>query len=665
MNLYIVCEMGSLTCIFSDAPELVGNGHAAVTRNYTSRSVSVSHPPALPARPGNSISSTIKGPRASLPCLTTDMSPTRAPRIHLSPSDVTQIPADSAYLLSRSPPRVPSRSTADLITKVDTDMHWPAEPVPIDQLRSSENVDCGSPSSEHGKRRVPPRPPVTATTSPPPLPPRRNASDEPEDPPPLLLPPPPLPPPLPTRRRSIDPHAPNSVPKLPPRIGGITPPPPRAIGHNDILPPPHRRSDSDAESRPIDPPLPKLSRIDGIPPPPTRAIGLNDKLPPPRRRSDSEAEAESSDDATPVGVTRTLEDLPDATHCSRRPPVLRDHKFARARIPVAVPAGVVVVAGPRVVVAGHHDIKVYDLAVGDAPVFIVELRDLGLEWRVKEPRVTAMAFRGGEGAERGRFVWCGSRDGHVWELDVVRWNVVRVRHAAHGHAVVQVIRNGRTMVTLDESGKALVWRDWRDLSTSQPRIARVAEKQGFVRMMCGLLWTSNGPGPGHGGGVGAGTGARGPAVRVYDILAPNCTVKIVTPLEALGAVTSGTMLPARPGVVYLGHEGGYVSCWTCESPDVTDVFDSGRAVPVCVGVMKISVSDVLSLEGVVDRLWAGSRSGVVAAYDVATRPWTMTNAWPTHGELPVLKLHVDPFSIEMVRARRFRVVSCLLTALVE
>jgi len=117
--------------------------------------------------------------------------------------------------------------------------------------------------------------------------------------------------------------------------------------------------------------------------------------------------------------------------------VLRDNRFACARIPVPVPAGVVAVAGSHVVVAGHHDIKVYNLAIGDVPVFVVELRDLGVDWRVKEPRVTAMAFRGGEEGDRGRFVWCGSRDGHLWELDLERWCVVRVRHAAHGHAVVQ------------------------------------------------------------------------------------------------------------------------------------------------------------------------------------------------------------------------------------
>lgn len=71
---------------------------------------------------------------------------------------------------------------------------------------------------------------------------------------------------------------------------------------------------------------------------------------------------------------------------------------------------------------------------------------------------------------------------------------------------------------------------------------------------------------------------------------------------------------------------------------------------MCVQIIKISVSDVLSLEGVVDKLWMGSRKGMVTAYDVETRPWTVTNAWQAHDNLPVLKLFVDPFSIELVSA---------------
>ena len=351
--------------------------------------------------------------------------------------------------------------------------------------------------------------------------------------------------------------------------------------------------------------------------------------------------------------------------------MLPEYKFAKARIQVAAPSGIVAVAGPHVVVAGHHHaFTVYDLSIGDAPVSVIDLKDLAIDWRAKDPRITAMEFRAGEGDDdMGRYLWCGSKDGHVWEYDVRRGSLVRVR-PAHVHAVVHIMRYGRSMITIDDSGKALVWKDYQDLNPGgQPRIARTADKQGFVKMFGGLLWTSNGGGMGGGGGGGATGSQRGPAIRVYDVLASNCTAKIVTPQDMLGAVTSGAVIPSQPQYVYLGHEGGYVTCWSLQPSDppssvaassssaslsssngIVDMFDSGRPVPMCVQIIKISVSDVLSLEGVVDKLWMGSRKGMVTAYDVETRPWTVTNAWQAHDNLPVLKLFVDPFSIELVSA---------------
>jgi hypothetical protein len=113
----------------------------------------------------------------------------------------------------------------------------------------------------------------------------------------------------------------------------------------------------------------------------------------------------------------------------------------------------------------------------------------------------------------------------------------------------------------------------------------------------------------------------------------------------VGAVTSGTIVPSQPHYVYLGHEGGYISLWT----NASDGF------PQCVDVMKVSVSDVLSLEGVNRRLWAGGRKGMISAYDVSVRPWVVTNSWNAHGELPVMRLSVDCYGIN--RTGRLRVVS--------
>ena len=67
---------------------------------------------------------------------------------------------------------------------------------------------------------------------------------------------------------------------------------------------------------------------------------------------------------------------------------------------------------------------------------------------------------------------------------------------------------------------------------------------------------------------------------------------------------------------------------------------------MCEEVIKVSTSDLMSLEGVNDRLWAGGRTGMISTYDVASRPWVVTNCWQAHQKLPVLKLLVDPWSIE-------------------
>jgi hypothetical protein len=77
------------------------------------------------------------------------------------------------------------------------------------------------------------------------------------------------------------------------------------------------------------------------------------------------------------------------------------------------------------------------------------------------------------------------------------------------------------------------------------------------------------------------------------------------------------VLTSNPSLVYLAHEGGYVS-----------IFD--RDSLACLSVLKISSSDVLALEGVGDRLWAGYRTGMIHVYDVSTKPWTATNIWMAH-----------------------------------
>ena len=132
---------------------------------------------------------------------------------------------------------------------------------------------------------------------------------------------------------------------------------------------------------------------------------------------------------------------------------------------------------------------------------------------------------------------------------------------------------------------------------------------------------------------------RMPVIRVYDIFNPAAAGRSLLPTEHVGPVTSATIIPTQPRMVYVGHEEGYISMWELDTED---------GFPACVEVMKVSVSDVLSIEGVNDRLWAGSRNGMISAYSVTQRPWVVTNCWSAHAGVPVLKLSVNYFAVPHV-----------------
>ncbi|KAG9024319.1 hypothetical protein FRB95_011653 [Tulasnella sp. JGI-2019a] len=322
-----------------------------------------------------------------------------------------------------------------------------------------------------------------------------------------------------------------------------------------------------------------------------------------------------------------------------------------------------------------------------------------------------------------RHLWVGTKDGALVEVDTRTGEVTAARTDAHrGANITHVLRHKAAMVTLDEAGKALVFStpdggadqeedEWTDLGASllnraTPKLVRVADRQSFACLLYGRLWTSigsggihasgsldsggmggggvgasGGVGGGNGGGGGSGTSGagRGSLIRVYDVFtavttsqtafdlatelsspAPSTAAPTpvhnksatLLPTEAgVGAVTSATVLPTHPGKVYLGHEGGYITIWDASSPTST----------TCIATLKIATSDILCLEGVHNRLWCGYRNGLISAYDVETKPWTVTNVWKHGGhgqddkiwedgkarmDVPVVKLMVDIAGIE-------------------
>ncbi|KAG1772838.1 Endonuclease/exonuclease/phosphatase [Suillus placidus] len=364
-----------------------------------------------------------------------------------------------------------------------------------------------------------------------------------------------------------------------------------------------------------------------LPPPPTRMIAPGGKLPPARRThtpsSDEESGAEEGGDDP-----RML--LPDASRASRRPPTIRTPKMH-----VPAYAAQVIVSGNRVLVATHHHLRCFDLARHtDVPIWVGDTKEMG----VRDAKVTALEFRAGSA---GGVVWAGTKEGHLIELHMDTGEVTGSKFGAHAGVVTHIFRHRKAMVSVDESGKVLVFEPTAtsgsvvpSLTYTAPRVYRIAEKPEFVKLLGGLLWTSvrsdtNGSGP-----------TTVPIVRIYDVFTPGSIARTASVLPStthhVGAVTSGTLLQSHAGFAYLGHEGGFISIWNLNL----------AAGPECTDVVKVSSSDVLSLEGVGMRLWAGGRTGVICAYDVSSRPWVVTNAWNAHSGLPVMRIFVDPWSIE-------------------
>lgn len=377
------------------------------------------------------------------------------------------------------------------------------------------------------------------------------------------------------------------------------------------------------------------SSIRKMPPPPTRTIAPGDKLPAVRPTISDDDSEESAEEEDPK--SKLANAMPDTSRSSRRAPVLRCHKYDSAQVQTRTHSAIICAAGHVYVAATGHHVKVYDLSLSESPILTLDGKDVGM----KELKATSLEFCPAKTSQdNGRYVWVGTKEGHMHEVDVTTAKVTGSRQSIHLFAITRILRHGDEMISLDDNGKVTIWtpgaagEDLR-LSSAQVRASRISDRQGFVEMLGGKLWTS--------AREATTPGSRGPAVRIYDILVPGSATRSVLPIEHVGTVTSGTILPSHPNHVYLGHEGGFVTIWSTET---------GDGIPVCEEVMRISNSDVLCLAGVNDRLWVGGRNGTIAAYSVESRPWVMTNNWIAHwssqSPLPLQKIAVDPYSIDKI-----------------
>ncbi|ORX38593.1 Endonuclease/exonuclease/phosphatase [Kockovaella imperatae] len=575
-----------------------------------------------------------------------------------SPGGSTQIPPRASPI----PPPQPSRSTKP---------SRPVSPQPLLVSTSSDLLSSSPASLASPLQSISRKPSTTGPTSvssgPPPIPPNRPSSSTSTD---EVAPSASrstsedtsTPPRLPSRSRTqtMTKLQANKAPPLPTRAPTLEMPSlqaPRLPPTSKSLPVPSVSSNTgsfNAHSRAMPPTPPSDDYVP--PPPPTRSLNPSSQSSiarkPSRRETmtliDYGASSEEEEEAGPATAMaqstlakRAMDELPDTTHANKRAPGFSPD--VHLRHPHQINSFAVF---GRFVCTGAHHVRVYDTQMSERPIFVVDLRDTGLEFRIKDPKVTAMCFRPTlERMDQGRYLLCGTKDGHLWCLDVMTGEVTDSRSWVHGAAISHIFRHKNWILTLDEMGKMHIYQVTQDDDPSkipnQVRTARVGDKFTFARVLSGRLWT--GGAPATRSTTNAST-AKGPTIRVYD----PCIEGAMPPprsaqtTEWCGAVTSGATCPFDPDKVYLGHEGGFISIWS--AADVT-----------CQQVLKVSSTDILALEGVGGRLWFGTRKGQINVCNVSEVPWETTNIWTAHFDSPIYHLAFDPWSIE--NSGRFAVYS--------
>ncbi|SNX85752.1 uncharacterized protein MEPE_04461 [Melanopsichium pennsylvanicum] len=374
----------------------------------------------------------------------------------------------------------------------------------------------------------------------------------------------------------------------------------------------------------------------------------------------------SSSYKAPMGLRRahpaadmTPGGLPDTSHANRRAPKFSPDCCTSAKSGFQCFA----VCGNTVVTGSGDKVKVY--RVGESASGVGEKLCTVGEHLSKEVKLTALEFRPpnhsvspvpaigrrshGETADEGRYLWCGTKDGHIWELDIAEAAMVYSRQNVHSDPIQLLKRVGNKMLSLDEGGKISIWLPSSDPDpaiaglrlSNQPITQRIAmEKGSFACIVGQQLWVAAGPSAQRHAKDYA--GSKGPRIRVYNLFADDkpfnaLSKAIAIPsdmAEGVGVVTGGAVIPSRPSYVYFGHDSGHISIWS-------------RQTYECISVRRLGPHGLTAVAGVVKYLWVATRAGTISVFDTEAVPWRALKIWTAHKE-PITAIKVDEHGIEKV-----------------
>lgn len=168
-------------------------------------------------------------------------------------------------------------------------------------------------------------------------------------------------------------------------------------------------------------------------------------------------------------------------------------------------------------------------------------------------RVTALEF-----GEKGRFVWVGYHNGTILLIDTVTNTRLGYRDNVHLDKIVMIARNGREMVSVDKSGRVVVWsateQDPLTTLAGQCRDFELPLRPHWARCLDGRLW-AYATEPGRRASQVSPSSTFGHlSVAALDVVGKANSFERKWPLDRLGKLTCGTVLPCARSTVFFGHE---------------------------------------------------------------------------------------------------------------
>ena len=383
--------------------------------------------------------------------------------------------------------------------------------------------------------------------------------------------------------------------------------------------------------------------------------------------TDGETALTTAPDASDEAKSPSDEML-DISHMNRLPPSLdppRSVPFKSQIGPSDLFRGTLVAAvhdKVRVAVLGEGPSGFADKLLPQAAEHYVALGSpTNLSPNSRELRITALSFcppigiapapdEPLEPMSEGRFVWYGTHNGNLGELDILTGQLTALRTTTHKDRILLLRRVGAAMLVLDESGKISAWvpRHGKVLSLAHtnPHSQRITlPKHAYTAVLGDQLWVcsvalvprANPMQPAQ----------KVQQVRMYNPLADdrpfNALSRPMTlPLtkeSGMGGVTSAAYVPQCPNQVFLGHESGHISVWSTKDFACTDVH-------------RVGDQPLVAMTGLHSMLWTATRSGQITLYKVDSPLWRAAKSWQAHREA-VTALLFDPYGLDPLRGELF------------